>query len=58
MTQEIIVVQASNGNVFADLGLENSDELLVKAELARKISNMITQQQMTQAEVAKLLDID
>ncbi|NER45688.1 MAG: XRE family transcriptional regulator [Symploca sp. SIO1A3] len=57
MAQEIIGVQASNGNVFADLGLDNSDELLVKAELARKISNMITQQQMTQAEVAKLLDI-
>ncbi|NES00570.1 MAG: XRE family transcriptional regulator [Symploca sp. SIO1B1] len=57
MTQEIIGVQASNGNVFADLGLDNSDELLVKAELARKISNIITQQQMTQAEVAKLLDI-
>jgi len=57
MAQEIIGVQASNGNVFADLGLDNSDELLVKAELARKISNMITQQQMAQTEVAKLLDI-
>jgi len=57
MTQEI-GVQASNGNVFADLGLDNSDELLVKAELARKISNIITQQQMTQAEAAKLLGID
>jgi len=57
MAQEIIGVQASNGNVFADLSLDNSDELLVKAELARKISNIITQQQMTQAEVAKLLDI-
>ncbi len=42
MTQEIRV-QASDGNVFADLGLENSDELLVKAELVRKISNIIDQ---------------
>jgi predicted XRE-type DNA-binding protein len=33
MNQEIRV-QASSGNVFADLGLENPDELLVKAELA------------------------
>ncbi len=57
MTQEI-GVQTSNGNVFADLGLDNSDELLVKAELARKISNIITQQQMTQAEAAKFLGID
>lgn len=42
MTQKIRV-QASSGNVFADLGLENFDELLVKAELARKISNIIIQ---------------
>ena len=57
MTQEIRV-QASSGNVFADLGLENSDELLVKAELARKIGSIIDKQQMTEAEVAELLEID
>ncbi len=57
MTQEI-GVQSSGGNVFADLGLENSDELLVKAELVRKISSIITKQQMSQAEAAALLGID
>lgn len=57
MTQEI-GVKASSGNVFADLGLENSDELLVKAELARKISSIITKQQMTQVEAAELLGVD
>jgi predicted XRE-type DNA-binding protein len=57
MNQEIRV-QASSGNIFADLGLENSDELLVKAELARKISKIITQQQLTQAEAAELLGVD
>ncbi len=40
MAQDIRV-QASSGNVFADLGLENSDELLVKAELARKIAALL-----------------
>jgi predicted XRE-type DNA-binding protein len=57
MTQEI-KVQFSSGNVFADLGLENSDELLVKAELARKISSIITKQHITQAKAAELLGID
>ncbi|MCU0570831.1 MAG: helix-turn-helix domain-containing protein [Oculatellaceae cyanobacterium Prado106] len=57
MTQEI-EVQTSSGNVFADLGLENADELLVKAELARKISSIIAHQQMTQIEAAELLGID
>ncbi len=53
-----INVQTGSGNVFADLGLENSDELLVKAELARKISGIIAQQQMTQAEAAAILGVD
>ena len=41
MTTEI-KVQASSGNVFADLGLPNPDEKLIKAELARQISEIIT----------------
>jgi len=57
MTKEI-EVQASSGNVFADLSLENADELLVKAELARRISIIITAQQMTQIEAAEMLGID
>jgi predicted XRE-type DNA-binding protein len=55
---EPIKVQAGSGNVFADLELENSDELLVKAELARNISAIIAAQNMNQTEVAKMLGID
>lgn len=58
MTEEIIEVQASSGNVFADLGLANAAELLMKAELAHQISEIIAKQQMTQAEAAELLGID
>ncbi len=57
MTQKIEVTSGS-GNVFADLGLKDSDELMLKAELARKISNIITQQQLTQSEAAQLLGVD
>jgi predicted XRE-type DNA-binding protein len=39
--REEIKVQSSSGNVFADLGLANADELLIKAELVRQISNLI-----------------
>jgi predicted XRE-type DNA-binding protein len=51
-------VQSSSGNVFVDLGLANADELLVKAELVRQISNLIDAKRMTQIEVAKILSID
>lgn len=51
-------VQTGSGNIFEDLALENSDELLIKAELARKISGILTGQKMTQSEAAELLGID
>jgi predicted XRE-type DNA-binding protein len=51
-------IQTSSGNVFADLGFNNADELLAKAELVRQISNLIAQQQMTQAEAAKKLGME
>jgi len=57
MTEKIDILPSS-GNVFADLSLSNPDELLVKAELVRKISEIITQQQMTQADAAQLLGIE
>lgn len=43
MGQEL-KVQSSSGNVFADLDLDNPEELLAKAELARKISSIIETQ--------------
>jgi predicted XRE-type DNA-binding protein len=55
---EEIKVHSSSGNVFADLGLPNAEELLIKAELAHQISELISERQLTQAEAAKLLGID
>ena len=55
---EEIQVHSSSGNVFADLGLPNPDELLVKAQLAYQIGELISARQLTQSEAAKLLGID
>jgi predicted XRE-type DNA-binding protein len=57
MSKEI-KVQSSSGNIFADLGFANADELLIKAELVRQISNLIDAKTLTQAEAAKILGID
>jgi predicted XRE-type DNA-binding protein len=48
----------SSGNVFADLGLPNPEELLAKAELAHKITVLIRKRGLTQAQAAKLLGVD
>jgi predicted XRE-type DNA-binding protein len=53
-----IGIQTGSENIFEDLGLENPDELLVKAELARKIGGIVSSQHMTQSEGEKLLGID
>ena len=47
-----------SGNVFADLGVARPQEALAKAELAHKISQTIERRGLTQAEAAKLLEID
>ncbi|MEH2056450.1 MAG: helix-turn-helix transcriptional regulator [Nostoc sp.] len=51
-------VYISNGNVFADLGLSNPEERLIKAELARKISEIIVNRQLNQVQAAEVLGID
>jgi predicted XRE-type DNA-binding protein len=48
----------SSGNVFADLGLPNPEELLAKAELAHKITVLIRERGLTQSQAAKLLKVD
>ena len=53
-----ITIKSSSGNVFADLGLPNSDELLIKAKLADQISDAISQRKLTQTEAAELLGVD
>ncbi len=50
--------EVSSGNIFADLELENPVELLAKAELARKITNIIKHRKLKQREAGKLLNID
>lgn len=45
-------VTPSSGNVFADLGFSNADELLAKAELVRQIGKEIDVRGLTQKQAA------
>jgi predicted XRE-type DNA-binding protein len=49
------LIEKSSGNVFADIGFANDQEMLVKANLALKISEIITQRRLTQMEAALVL---
>ena len=48
-------IEKSSGNIFADIGFANNQEMLVKANLALKISEIITQRRLTQMEAALVL---
>ena len=48
----------SSGNVFADLGLPNPEEMLAKAELAIKIAEILRQRRLTQVQAAAMLGVD
>src|SRR6266550_2777023 len=50
--------EPGTGNVFADLGLANAGEHLIKAGLVVRIDRIIRQQGLTQAAAAQLMGID
>ncbi len=58
MTKRQLDYTVSSGNVFADLGMPNPEESLAKAELAHKITLLVRDKRLTQAQTAKLLGVD
>ena len=55
---EKIQVQRSSGNVFADIGLPNADEHLVKANIALVIARIIRKRELTQEQAGEILGLD
>jgi predicted XRE-type DNA-binding protein len=51
-------VEISSGNVFADLGFEDSEERLLKVKLASKIAQLIEEKGWTQAQTAARTSLD
>ena len=51
----MIKVEESTGNVYADLGMADADEMLVKAQLATKIGEIIKGRKWSQQQAAKVL---
>ena len=50
-------IEQSSGNVYADLGFPDAAEMLVKAQLVAKISEILTARQWTQQQASKVLAI-
>ena len=52
-----IKIHEGSGNVYADLGYRDADEMLVKATLVRKISEIVRSKGLTQVDTAKILGL-
>jgi predicted XRE-type DNA-binding protein len=48
-------IEPGSGNVYADLGLADAKQMLIKAKLASKIAEIIQRQHLTQQQAAELL---
>ena len=53
-----IEVTESSGNVFADLGFKNPEEMMAKANLAILIGDAIKKRKLTQKKAAEIMKID
>ena len=52
-----IAFEAGSGNVFADLGIEDADELFARAKLGFGVYQILQRKNLRQRETAALLNI-
>jgi predicted XRE-type DNA-binding protein len=58
LERKTLEMEPGSGNVFADLGLADAGEHLIKAGLVVKIERTIRHRRLTQAAAAELMGID
>jgi predicted XRE-type DNA-binding protein len=55
---DAVAIEPSSGNVFADLGFEQPDLELAKAQLSHKIAEELAARRLTQRAAAELFGMD
>lgn len=55
--KEQAVVRGSTGNVFEDMGMQDAEARLARAELARAVRKILEERGLKQADAARLLGI-
>lgn len=57
MKKSRIKMEVGSGNIFADLGLPDADELLLKSHIVITLRQLIKARKLTQTEAAKRIGI-
>ena len=55
---EEIYFEESSGNVFEDLGVRNPEDASLRADLAKRIAEIIEGRKLSQADIAHTLGVD
>lgn len=55
--KEQIEVFEGTDNIFADIGLDNADELLARAQIGVEVLKILQERQLKQREISVLLNI-
>lgn len=58
MSKDAIRYEEGGENVFADIGVRNPGESLVRAGLANQVADLIRAARLPQSEIAAILEID
>jgi predicted XRE-type DNA-binding protein len=56
--EDNIEFEIGSGNVFADIGFDNAEEMQFKSELVRQINQIIKSRELTSIQVRDLLNLD
>jgi predicted XRE-type DNA-binding protein len=56
-TRKSIEYEESSGNIFADLGLKDSDELYARAQIGVHVFNILKEKKLKQLDIAAVLGI-
>jgi predicted XRE-type DNA-binding protein len=57
MTKQRPKVDVGSGNIFADLGLPDAEDMLLKSMIVIELRRLIKRRKLTQTAAAKLMDI-
>jgi len=58
MTKRRTHVEVGSGNIFADLGLPDAEEMLLKSTIVIELRRLIEQRKLTQTAAAKRIGIN
>jgi predicted XRE-type DNA-binding protein len=50
-------IEVGSGNIFADLGLPDAEEMLLKSTIVIELRHLIKQRKLTQTAAAKLIGV-